>query len=92
VSGAGVAVPTPVDLDANELWLTMDLPSGPLDLQVEVRRNRMAGSSEVLGLSFAPGQEKAIGELAVAVFHADVASGSAGRPESEGLVWEGAAA
>jgi cellulose synthase (UDP-forming) len=92
VSGAGVAVPTPVDLDANELWLTMDLPSGPLDLQVEVRRNRMAGSSEVLGLSFAPGQEKAIGELAVAVFHADIASGSAGRPESEGLVWEGAAA
>ena len=92
VSGAGVSIPTPVDLHAQELWLTMDLPSGPLELQVEVRRNRMVGGSEVLGLAFAPGQEKAIGELAVAIFHAGVSTGTSGRRRPEGLVWEGAAA
>jgi cellulose synthase (UDP-forming) len=92
VSGAGVSIPAPVDLHPEELWLTMDLPSGPLELQVEVRRNRMVGGSEILGLAFAPGQEKAIGELAVAIFHADVSTGTSGRRRPQGLVWEGAAA
>jgi hypothetical protein len=95
VSGAGVSLRAPVDLDAAELWLTMDLPSGPLELQVEVRRNRMRGDSEELGLAFAPGQEQAIAKLAVAIFHAEVSTGSTGsggRQERDGLVWEGAAA
>jgi cellulose synthase (UDP-forming) len=92
VSGAGVSLLAPVDLDATELWLTMDLPSGPLKLQVEVRRNRMVGESEVLGLAFAPGQEKRIGELAVAIFHAEVTTRSTARRERDGLVWEGVAA
>ena len=92
VSGAGVRIPGPVDLDVGELWLTMDLPSGPLELRVEVRRNRIVSGSEVLGLAFAPGQEKAIGELAVAIFHADVATGKRSRRRKATVVWEGAAA
>jgi cellulose synthase (UDP-forming) len=92
VTGAGIRVPTPVDLDIGELWLTLDLPSGPLELEVEVRRNRKDGRSEILGLAFAPGQEKAIGKLAVAVFHADISTATSGRRRRGGLVWEGAAA
>jgi cellulose synthase/poly-beta-1,6-N-acetylglucosamine synthase-like glycosyltransferase len=92
VTGAGIRVPTPVDLDIGELWLTLDLPSGPLELEVEVRRNRKDGRSEILGLAFAPGQEKAIGRLAVAVFHADVSTATSGRRRRGGLVWDGAAA
>jgi cellulose synthase (UDP-forming) len=92
VSGAGVRVPAPVDLDVGELWLTLDLPSGGLELQVEVRRNRMEGGSEILGLAFAPGQEKTIAELAVAIFHADVTATRRGRRRKGTVVWEGAAA
>ena len=92
VSGAGVRIPGPVDLDVGELWLTLELPSGPLELQVEVRRNRIVDGSEVLGLSFVPGQEEAIGKLAVAVFHADVAPARRGRRRKSTVVWEGAAA
>jgi cellulose synthase (UDP-forming) len=92
VSGAGVRIPGPVDLDVGELWLTLDLPSGPLELQVAVRRNRSVADSEVLGLSFLPGQEKAIGQLAVAIFHADVAPARRGRRRKSTVVWEGAAA
>lgn len=92
VSGAGVRVPAPVDLDVGELWLTLDLPSGRLELQVEVRRNRMEGGSEILGLAFAPGQEKTIAELAVAIFHADVTTTRRGRRRKGTVVWEGAAA
>jgi cellulose synthase (UDP-forming) len=92
VSGAGVRVPAPVDLDVGELWLTLDLPSGRLELQVEVRRNRMEGGSEILGLAFASGQEKTIAELAVAIFHADVTTTRRGRRRKGTVVWEGAAA
>lgn len=92
VSGASVRIPGPVDLDVGELWLTLDLPTGPLELQVEVRRNRIVSGSEVLGLAFAPGQEKAIGELAVAIFHADVSTGKRSRRRKATVVWEGAAA
>jgi hypothetical protein len=46
----------------------------------------------VLGLSFLPGQEKAIGQLAVAIFHADVAPARRGRRRKSTVVWEGAAA
>ncbi|HET8784435.1 MAG TPA: PilZ domain-containing protein, partial [Candidatus Limnocylindrales bacterium] len=89
VTGAGVRIEAPVDLHVGELWLTMELPSGPLDLRVELRRNRMLGASEVLGLSFAPGQEKAIGDLAVAIFHADVATPRRTRRKRSTVVWEG---
>ena len=92
VSGAGIRIPAPVDLDIGELWLTMDLPNGPLELQVEVRRNRMVDGMEELGLAFAPGQEKAIGDLAVAIFHADVTTSRRGRARRGTVVWEGAAA
>jgi hypothetical protein len=92
VSGASVRIPGPVDLDVGELWLTLELPTGSLELQVEVRRNRIVSGSEVLGLAFAPGQEKAIGELAVAIFHADVATGKRSRRKKATVVWEGAAA
>jgi hypothetical protein len=91
VTGAGVRIEAPVDLHVGELWLTMELPTGPLELQVEIRRNRMVGRSEVLGLSFAPGQEKAVGELAVAVFHADVATPRRARRRRSTVVWEGPA-
>jgi cellulose synthase/poly-beta-1,6-N-acetylglucosamine synthase-like glycosyltransferase len=91
VTGAGVRIEAPVDLDVGELWLTMELPSGPLELQVEIRRNRMVGRSEVLGLSFTPGQEKAIAELAVAIFHADVATPRRTRRKRSTVVWEGPA-
>jgi len=92
VSGAGIRLPAPVDLDIGELWLTLDLPNGPLELQVEVRRNRIVDGFEELGLSFAPGQEKAIGDLAVAIFHADVRTARRGRSRRGSVVWEGAAA
>jgi hypothetical protein len=48
----------------------------------------------VLGLSFAAGQEKTIGALAVAVFHADVAIAGQGRGRRRrgSLVWESTAA
>jgi cellulose synthase (UDP-forming) len=92
VSGAGIRIPAPVDLDVGELWLTLDLPTGPLELQVDVRRNRIVRGAEELGLSFAPGQEKAIGELAVAVFHADVSTAGRKRARRGSVVWEGAAA
>jgi len=51
----------------------------------------MVGQSEVLGLSFAPGQEKAVAELAVAIFHADVASPRRSRRRRTTVVWEGPA-
>ena len=92
MTGAGVRIEAPVDLHVGELWLTMELPSGPLELRVELRRNRMLGASEVLGLSFAPGQEKAIADLAVAIFHADVATPRRTRRKRSTVVWEGAAA
>jgi cellulose synthase (UDP-forming) len=92
VSGAGVRIPGSIDPDVGELWLTLELPTRSLELQVEVRRNRIVAGSEVLGLSFVPGQEKAIGELAVAIFHADVATTRRGRRRKGTVVWEGAAA
>jgi cellulose synthase (UDP-forming) len=92
VSGAGVRIDGPVDLGVGELWLTMDLPTGPIEIQVEVRRNRVERGAELLGLAFAPGQEKAIAELAVAVFHADVSATRRGRKRKSTVVWEGAAA
>jgi cellulose synthase (UDP-forming) len=92
VSGAGVRVPGPVDVDIGESWLTMELPTGPLEIRVDVRRHRMVEGSTVLGLAFAPGQEKAIAELAVAIFHADVATARRGRRRRSTVVWEGAAA
>ena len=60
--------------------------------KVEVRRKRIFAGSEGLGLSFVPGQEKAIGELAVAIFHADVATARRRRRRKGTVVWEGAAA
>jgi cellulose synthase (UDP-forming) len=92
VSGAGVRVEGPVDLGVGELWLTMDLPTRPIELQVEIRRNRMEAGAELLGLAFASGQERAIAELAVAIFHADVNPTRRGRRRKSTVVWEGAAA
>ncbi|MFL5685172.1 MAG: glycosyltransferase [Chloroflexota bacterium] len=91
VTGAGVRIEAPVDLHVGELWLTMELPTGPLELQVDIRRNRMVGASEVLGLSFAAGQEKAVARLAVAIFHADVAAPRRTRRRGSTVVWEGPA-
>jgi cellulose synthase (UDP-forming) len=95
VSGARVRLLGPVDPTSGEPWLTMELPSGPLEVQVEVRRTQIREGATVLGLSFAAGQEKTIGALAVAVFHADVAiagAGRGGRRRRGSLVWESAAA
>jgi cellulose synthase (UDP-forming) len=94
VSGARVRLLGPVDPTSGELWLTMELPSGPLEVQVEVRRTQIREGASVLGLSFAAGQEKTIGALAVAVFHADVAIAGQGRGRRRrgSLVWESTAA
>jgi hypothetical protein len=69
----------------------MELPSGPLEIQVDVRRTHIRDGSATLGLSFIPGQERTVGALAVAVFHADVARRGRGRRRGS-LVWEGVAA
>jgi cellulose synthase (UDP-forming) len=92
VTGARVRVPMPVDPDGGELWLTMDLPTGPLELQVEVRRNQIRDGAAVLGLSFAPHQESTIAAMAVAIFHADVSTARPGRRRRGSVVWQGAAA
>jgi hypothetical protein len=89
VSGARIRVPGRVETGDGELWLTMELPSGPVELQVDVRRSEVRDGAAVLGLSFLPGQERAIGELVVAVFHADVSPSVRDR-RRRGLVWEAA--
>jgi cellulose synthase/poly-beta-1,6-N-acetylglucosamine synthase-like glycosyltransferase len=92
VSGARIRLPAPVDADSEELWLTLDLPSTQLELQVDVRRTEMIDGRAVLGLSFRAGQEKTVAALAVAVFHADVSTRRDRRRRGRGLVWEGQAA
>lgn len=92
VSGARIRLPGPLDHDAEELWLTLDLPSTRLELQVDVRRTQSIDGQAVLGLSFRAGQETTIAAMAVAVFHADVATRRDRRRRGRGLVWEGAAA
>jgi cellulose synthase/poly-beta-1,6-N-acetylglucosamine synthase-like glycosyltransferase len=92
VSGARIRIPAPVDDDSEELWLTLDLPSTQVELQVDVRRTQMIDGQAVLGLSFRPGQEKTIAAMAVAVFHADVSTRRDRRRRGRGLTWEGAAA
>jgi cellulose synthase (UDP-forming) len=90
VSGARIRVPGRVEAGAGELWLTLELPSGPIEVQVEVRRSEVRDGAAVLGLAFAAGQEKAVGALAVAVFHAGVSPSVRSRRRL-GLVWEAAA-
>ena len=92
VTGARVWVAGGVETSVGELWLTLQLPGGPLELQVDVRRVETTGDEPTFGLSFVPGQERTIAALAVAVFHAEVATRTRGRRRQGSLVWEGAAA
>ena len=89
VTGARVHMTGPVDGSVGELWLTLDLPTRSLELQVDVRRVESRDANPILGLSFTPGQETAIAAMAVAVFHADVATRTRGRRRQGSLVWEG---
>jgi cellulose synthase (UDP-forming) len=92
ITGARVRVAGAVEGTMGELWLTLELPSGPLELQVDVRRTETHEGGATLGLSFVGGQEQAVAALAVAVFHAEVATRTSGRRRKGSLVWEGSAA
>jgi cellulose synthase (UDP-forming) len=92
VTGARVRIPAPVGAEGGELWLTLELPTGPIELRVEVRRSQLRDGAALIGLAFAAHQEKQIGDLAVAVFHADVSQGQRGRRRRGTVVWEGGVA
>jgi cellulose synthase (UDP-forming) len=89
VTGARVRMTGPVDGSVGELWLTLELPTRRLELQVDVRRVESRDANPTLGLSFSPGQEPAIAAMAVAVFHADVAKRRGRRPQGASVVWDG---
>ena len=88
VGGARVSLPGWVDEGVGELWLELFLPSGPIEIRVEVRRTIQTEDRAQIGLRFTPGQEAAQAALVVAVFHAEVESGSLSRRERPGLVWD----
>ncbi len=93
ITGARVRVPEPVDASVGELWLQLELPTGAVEIMVDVRRRYTGDGAPELGLSFWEGQERAVAAMAVAIFHADAGNTLAERaPMTEDLVLDDAAA
>ena len=63
-----------------QLWLQLRLPTGPVEMMVEVRRNYVGVGATEVGLSFSEGQERAVAAMVVAIFQADAENDPAARP------------
>jgi cellulose synthase/poly-beta-1,6-N-acetylglucosamine synthase-like glycosyltransferase len=93
VTGARVRIPEPLDASVGELWLQLQLPTGPVEMMVEVRRNYVGVGATELGLSFSEGQERAVAAMVVAIFQADAEHDPAARSSTpKRLLLDGAAA
>ncbi len=87
ITGALVRTKGPIDPSVGELWLELSLVSGPVELEVEVRRTLTVDGQAEIGLLFTEGQEAALAQLTVAVFHRDVRPGRRRRARQAEVRW-----